>query len=118
MKDGGACRISFDARVFGRLGIAGRTRWRLLGLFDKRFDGDLLVIAPCRSIHTFGMKSAVDAAFFDRHGVVLAARRVFPWRVFSCRGAEGVIERAVEETELTSRWFEPGDQLCLACMGE
>ncbi len=118
MKDGKACRIFSGARVLGRFGIACRTRWRLLGLFDKKFDGDLLVIAPCRSIHTFGMRSAVDAAFFDRRGVVLEVRRVLPWRVFSCRGAEGVIERAVVEPEFASRWFEPGDQLCLACRDE
>ncbi len=115
MKEGKACRVSFGARVFGRLGIACRTRWRLLGLFDKRFDGDLLVIAPCRSIHTFGMRGAIDVAFFDRHGVVLAVRRVQPWKVFTCRKAEGVIERAVVDPEFASRWFEPGDQLCLAC---
>lgn len=118
MKDGKACRVSLGTRVFGRLGIACRMRWRLLGLFDKKFDGDLLVIAPCRSIHTFGMGGSVDAAFFDRNGVVLAARRVPPWRVFSCRGAEGVIERAVVEPELAARWFEPGDRLCLACTDE
>lgn len=114
--EGVSVSSSNGGKVLGRMGVAVSMRKRLLGLFDKGFKGDLLVIAPCRSIHTFGMSMAVDAAFFDRQGVVLATRRVAPWRFFSCPAAEGVVERAVVNSELSSQWFSPGDQLCLTSL--
>jgi uncharacterized membrane protein (UPF0127 family) len=52
-----------------------------------------LLIAPCSSIHTFGMRYAIDVVFVDRKAQVL---RVYPdvraGRVRIARGARGVLE--------------------------
>jgi uncharacterized protein len=43
--------------------------------------GEGLLIVPCNSIHTFGMRFAIDVAFLDRRGRVLKlAAQVAPGR--------------------------------------
>jgi uncharacterized membrane protein (UPF0127 family) len=45
-------------------------------------DGEGLLIVPCNSIHTFGMRFAIDVAFLDRRGCVLKlAPQVRPGRL-------------------------------------
>jgi uncharacterized membrane protein (UPF0127 family) len=52
-----------------------------------------LLIPRCRSIHTFGMRFALDIAFLDAEGRVLRLERdVPPCRVVACRGAAAVLE--------------------------
>jgi uncharacterized protein len=53
---------------------------RLLGLalLDRRRAGPGLLIPRCRSVHTFGMRFALDVAFLDRAGSVIARRRAVP----------------------------------------
>lgn len=44
--------------------------------------GEGLLIAPCGSIHTFGMAFSIDAAFLDRQGKVLKLKpRIRPGRL-------------------------------------
>ncbi|HTB33866.1 MAG TPA: DUF192 domain-containing protein [bacterium] len=44
--------------------------------------GEGLLIAPCGSIHTFGMAFSIDAVFLDRQGKVLGLKpRVRPGRL-------------------------------------
>lgn len=71
------------------------TPWaRLRGLIGRPRDGTALVLAPCRSVHTFGMRASLDVVFVDRRGTVLAVHpRVPPGRVVSCREAHVAIER-------------------------
>ncbi|HEX8065004.1 MAG TPA: DUF192 domain-containing protein [Thermoleophilaceae bacterium] len=74
-------------------------RARLLGLALLR-PGSLppghgLLIPRCSSVHTFGMRFAVDVLFLDRRGSVIRSERgVPPGRVLICRGAAAVVERA------------------------
>ena len=68
---------------------------RALGLLVGKplGGGEGLLIAPCASIHTFGMRYAIDAVFLDRGGCVLrvcAAVRAGRMRI--ARGARGVLE--------------------------
>jgi len=69
------------------------TIWsRGLGLMGRRHlpIGYGLVIDPCRGIHTFFMRLAIDVCYVDRSDVVVhVARGVKPWRVgpVSWRGA-------------------------------
>ena len=52
-----------------------------------------LLIPRCASVHTFGMRFALDVYFLDRDGRVLAVhRRVPPRRVLWHRGARKVLE--------------------------
>jgi uncharacterized membrane protein (UPF0127 family) len=78
-----------------RVHVARSPRARLLGLaLLARMPADAgLLIPRCHSVHTFGMRFALDLVFLDRHGeVMLVACAVGPGRVVSCRGAAGVLE--------------------------
>ncbi len=56
---------------------AGDFFTRLLGLMYKKDlpSGQALLLAPCNSIHTFGMKFAIDVIFLDPDGIVLKVIR-------------------------------------------
>jgi uncharacterized protein len=74
-----------------------RSRWaRLRGLALRREPpGEALLIPRCRSVHTFGMRFALDLVWLGRGGRVLRIDRdVPPWRLRSCRGAVEVLELA------------------------
>ena len=54
-----------------------------------------LWLAPCPSVHTFGMAYALDIVFLGRGGEVLACHEsVPPWRMRACRGARQTVELA------------------------
>jgi uncharacterized protein len=75
--------------------VAVGLRARLLGLsgLDLVRAGPGLLIPRCSSVHTFGMRFALDVHFLDRSGRVISARRdVGPRRFLSHRGAGAVLE--------------------------
>lgn len=75
--------------------VAADRRARLLGLalLDRAAAGPGLLIPRCSSVHTFGMRFALDLHFLDAAGAVLATRlAVPPYRFASCRGAAAVLE--------------------------
>jgi uncharacterized membrane protein (UPF0127 family) len=68
---------------------------RLLGLshLDRDEAGAGLLIPRCSSIHTFGMRFALDVRFLDSRGTVLReAPAVGPRRIVSHRAAIAVLE--------------------------
>jgi len=68
---------------------------RLLGLAGLRAlpHGSALLLPRTRSIHTCGMRFALDLLWLDGDGRVLRADRgVRPWRLRSCRAASQVVE--------------------------
>jgi uncharacterized protein len=69
---------------------------RLLGLaFLKEVPPDHALLIPnCRSVHTFGMRFAIDVVFLDERGRPLRVEReVKSCRVVSCKEAFAVLER-------------------------
>jgi uncharacterized membrane protein (UPF0127 family) len=86
---------------------------RLKGLLGRRelHQGEALVIEPCNSIHTVGMKFSIDALFLDDECRVVALRRdIRPYRftrVF--RRAKRVVELPVSTIEGSSTSI--GDQI-------
>jgi uncharacterized protein len=75
---------------------------RLLGLaFLRELPLDHALFIPhCHSVHTFGMRFAIDVAFVDDLGVPLRIERsVPPGRVLVERGAFSVIECRAGEIE-------------------
>ncbi|HSC20285.1 MAG TPA: DUF192 domain-containing protein [Solirubrobacterales bacterium] len=79
----------------GKIPVAESFRSRLLGLAwrDQAQAGPGLLIPRCASVHTFGMRFALDVYFLDSDGCVLCMRRrVPPRRVLWCRGAAAVLE--------------------------
>jgi uncharacterized membrane protein (UPF0127 family) len=83
-------------RVCGHLvPVADGFRARLLGLgrLPRAQAGSGLLISRCTSVHTFGMRFALDLVFLDRHGRPLSIRRGVPPRRFAWqRGAVAVLE--------------------------
>jgi uncharacterized membrane protein (UPF0127 family) len=68
---------------------------RLLGLALLRtLPPDVALLLPrCRSVHTFGMRFALDLVFLDGEGrVVRRVAGVEPGRLVSCRHARAVVE--------------------------
>ncbi|HYI80911.1 MAG TPA: DUF192 domain-containing protein [Thermoleophilaceae bacterium] len=76
--------------------VASSARTRLLGLAwldDLPADCGLL-IPGCSSVHTFGMRFALDIDFLDADGRLLRrVPAVPPRRIVWCRGAAAVLER-------------------------
>lgn len=68
---------------------------RLLGLalLNRDRAGPGLLIPRCRSVHTLGMRFALDLYFIDRDGRIVSRRSgVRPGRVVSDRRATAVLE--------------------------
>jgi uncharacterized membrane protein (UPF0127 family) len=74
--------------------LADTPRRRLRGLLGHRTPPEhALLLDPCRSVHTFGMRFPLDLHWLDADGVpVRTDRAVVPWRVRVCRGARAVVE--------------------------
>jgi uncharacterized protein len=80
------CRVLVAARLWARLcGLAG---------LRGPPPGDVaLLLAPCRAVHTFGMRWSLDLVWLGLDGrVVRVDEDVGPWRARSCRGARAVLE--------------------------
>jgi uncharacterized protein len=61
---------------------------------------EALRIPRCSSVHTFGMRFALDVIFLDADGrAIRVARDVPPWRLVSCRGADAVVETRAGEAD-------------------
>ena len=108
-----ACRMEVRlattpaSRLAGLLGKEGRA-----GVMD---GGAALVIAPCRDVHTFGMRRTIDLAFIGADGRVIAAYRdVEPRRRLRCGKAVAAIERF---SSTRDPWLEVGDLLALETIG-
>jgi hypothetical protein len=76
--------------------VAERPLARLLGLawLDEPPADCALLLPRCRSVHTFGMRFALDVSFLDARGHVIAViPAVPPRRVVGHRRAAAVLER-------------------------
>lgn len=93
-----------------RIMIASSFMSRARGLLGTRVEQaderTLLVLAPCKSIHTFGMRYRLDIAFLDKRGNVLRSELgVSPGRMLLCWGSFFVLERPHAKTP----WLSKGD---------
>jgi uncharacterized protein len=88
---------------------SGQRQKGLLGR-DNLPVGQGLWIVPCESVHTCGMKFAIDVLYLDRKKRVRKLRRsMLPWRLSMCLLAHSVLELpagTIEQTGTTA-----GDQL-------
>jgi uncharacterized membrane protein (UPF0127 family) len=100
-----------DGDVLASLEFAGGPIGRGRGLLGRdSFDGALL-LKPAMSVHTLGMRFAIDVAYCDGDlHVVHIVRGMRPWRV----GAPRLKARSVLEAEagMFERWsLQVGDAL-------
>jgi uncharacterized membrane protein (UPF0127 family) len=88
--------------------VARSRRTRLLGLALRRRPptGRALLLPRCCSVHTVGMRFALDFVWLDSNGIVVAIdERVPPLRVRTRRTAAAVIEApAGEGHEAAAAW--------------
>ncbi|HTU51115.1 MAG TPA: DUF192 domain-containing protein [Acidobacteriaceae bacterium] len=80
-----------------RVEVADRGAKRRKGLLGRSGLGpeEGLWIVPCESVHTFGMRFAIDLVYVDRKLRVRKVRSgVPPWRMSACLTAHSVIELA------------------------
>ena len=67
--------------VLASLDLARSWKDRGIGLIGRRsFEGAML-IEPCRSVHTIGMRFPLDVAFLDERRAVIAMTRMAPMRI-------------------------------------
>jgi uncharacterized membrane protein (UPF0127 family) len=90
--------------------VAATARARLLGLAWLRARPPCALLLPrTRSVHTFGMRFALDLVWLDAHGrVVRVDPAVPPRRVRSCRAARAVIELPADAAGSRTRHKERG----------
>lgn len=94
--------------------LASTWRERLRGLLGSRPKKGVIVLAPCRAIHTFGMRYCIDVAFIDKQGRVMGSVRALPpGKIMRCAGAYAAIERAARPDK---RWLSPNDTVGLAAL--
>ena len=104
-----------DSELGNRIEVA-RSFWdRGRGLMLRRClnPGGGMVIDPCSSIHTFGMRFPIDVLYVDReHRVVRADTAMRPWRIGPLRpGSRYVVELPVGTIQASGT--RPGDRLRL-----
>lgn len=70
--------------IVPRVELASTAWRRMKGLLGRESlpEGEGLLLRPCNSIHTFGMRFAIDVVFLDRElGVVAVSRNLRPGRM-------------------------------------
>lgn len=95
------CWLVSGGHVLASAERADDRRSRRRGLLGRDGIDGAFVLEPCRSIHTIGMRFAIDVAYVDRDGVVLKIshlhrhRLALPvWKAHSVVEAEaGAFER-------------------------
>jgi uncharacterized protein len=89
------CRLGTATALGREVPVATGLGARLLGLafLDRVEAGPGLLVPRCSSVHTFGMRFALEICFLDERGRLLAVRHGIPARrVVSHRGARAVLE--------------------------
>lgn len=90
----GPLRSGDRTLLAARCYVADRAIARLVGLLGtRRLEPDeALVIPRCASVHTVGMRAAIDVAFLDERRVVMCVVTLRPMRVARARGARFAVE--------------------------
>ena len=88
--------------------VARRARERTVGLLGRDRDAmtGVLVIRPCRQVHTFGMRFPITAVLLDTGRRVLDVRRIEPGRHLLPRLRVRYVLECGEDAP-----FRPGDVL-------
>ncbi len=99
-----------DGEVLSTLEVADSWATRARGLLGRDGIEGALLLEPARSVHTVGMRFAIDVAICDRDLVVLHTVTLRPFRMtLPRRRARSVLEA---EAGAFARWrLQAGDQL-------
>jgi len=99
-----------DGEVLATLEVAESARSRSRGLLGRDGIEGALLLQPAKSVHTLGMRFAIDVAFVDKDMVVLRTVTMRRWRLGRpVLKAHGVIEA---KAGAFGHWnLKVGDQL-------
>ena len=102
--------LVLDEKVLATLEVASTRRSRRAGLLGRDAVEGALFLRPARSVHTFGMRFAIDVAHVDADLEVLKVTTMVPNRLgLPVWRARGVIEC---EAGALARWgVRVGDRL-------
>lgn len=101
-----------DGRAVAAVDVLATRRQRGRGLLGRDGVEGGVLLMPCRSVHTFGMRFAIDVAFCDADRVVLRTLTLVPNRLGAMAWrAQGVLEA---EAGAFARWgLVAGSRLAL-----
>ncbi|MGD1011795.1 MAG: DUF192 domain-containing protein [Acidimicrobiales bacterium] len=99
-----------EGEVLASLEVASSLAARTRGLLGKKEFSGALLLEHTRSVHTIGMRFAIDVAFLDQGRKVVGVTTLVPYRVaLPRRGGRSVLEA---EAGAFERWkLAPGDVL-------
>lgn len=98
------------AEVLAALQLAVDRRSRRRGFRGRDEISGAMLLRPCRSVHTFGVRAPIDAAFCDGDGVVLDVITIAPGRISRPRWRSRFVVEA--RAGAFERWgIEVGDRL-------
>lgn len=95
--------------LFAHEAISFWQRFRGVKAFPELGPTDALIINPCSSIHTFGLKDPLDVLFIGVRGEILKVQTVKPRSVSFCFDAALVIEMSAGTIERLD--FQVGQRL-------
>lgn len=105
-----AQRLVCDGTELGEVGVATTRRDRRRGLLGRDGVDGALLLRPARSVHTIGMRFAIDVAHLDRDDRIVRVTTMRPGRI----GALVWRSRSVLEAEAGAfdRWdLRVGDRI-------
>ncbi len=99
-----------EGEVLASLQVATSFRDRSRGLLGRPGVEGAILLRPCKSVHTLGMRFDLDVAFCDEDLRVLQTIRMSRWRLGAPRRRAAAVLEA--EDGAFERWrLRPGDQL-------
>ncbi|MGA9782238.1 MAG: DUF192 domain-containing protein, partial [Terracidiphilus sp.] len=101
-----------QTEIGGRIAVADYGPRRRKGLLGRNGldEGEGLWIVPCESVHTFGMRFAIDLIYLDRSRRVVKVRHsVGPARISGSLRAHSILE--LRPGTVAATGTEPGDQI-------
>lgn len=107
--------VTRSATLADDLEVAISSAKRSKGLLGRTSlpAGGGLWIAPCESVHMFGMRFSIDLIYVDRAlRVKKVTDTIRPWRISACLTAHSVFELPAGIVRSTGT--RPGDQLAIS----
>lgn len=101
-----------QTEIGDRIAVADSGARRRKGLLGRNGleQGEGLWIVPCESVHTFGMRFAIDLVYLDRGKRVVKVRHsVGPARISASLKAHSILE--LRPGTVTETGTQPGDQI-------
>jgi uncharacterized membrane protein (UPF0127 family) len=102
--------LTVDGRPVAPVEIAATYRTRRRGLLGRDGINGAMLLTPCNSVHTIGMRFPIEVAYLDGELRVLTVRTMRPGRIGSPRLRARLVLEA--EAGRLSRWgVRPGAEL-------